>query len=85
MTNNDVSLAVIVALFFIFIIWTSIRGRRWEKYREEVANRGKLYANEIGKEQDRYDQTMIVLREQLQASKDILNEIKALREDLKNK
>jgi hypothetical protein len=75
---------LIPLLFFlgailVFLAWSVFRNRRWENYRDEATTRAKTAASEG---QQRFEEAISISREQLQLSKELLNEIKGLRDDL---
>ena len=67
---------------FVLMAWVIIRGWRWEKNQQAAIKRGKLASETAAKD---YEEAMSVSREQLQVSKELLAEIKALREDFNKK
>jgi len=77
--------AVFLAPLLLFVIWTIVRARRWERLQGEAAQRSKAIIESVKDDRERLEEARAVSREHLQVSKELLAEIKALREDLKSK
>jgi hypothetical protein len=74
---------ILMSAFVAFWAWSIARSRRWEKYQGEAANRSKAILDAAESDRGRFSEVMAVSREQLQVAKELLAEIKALREDLR--
>jgi hypothetical protein len=82
MPHQTVSLLIVIT-FFGFVGWSVIRGRLWEKRQLDAANRSKQIIEAASQDREKFNEAMTISREQLQTTKDLLTEIKALRDDLK--
>jgi hypothetical protein len=69
--------------FLAFAAWLVVRGRRWEKYQGEAAKRSKAIIEATSQDRERFNEVMSISREQLQVTKELLAEVKGLRDDLK--
>ena len=65
------------------MVWSVFRGRRWEKYQGEAANRSKTIIEAASQDRERLSEALSISREHLQTTKELLSEIKGLRADLK--
>jgi uncharacterized membrane protein YccC len=83
MSKPDVIFSVFVTLFLAFVAWSIVRNRRWEKYQREAANRAKTIIEAASQDRERASEAMAISREHLQATKELLSEVKGLRDDLK--
>ena len=82
MNIHDLMPYIFLGVFFAFVVWSVLRGRRWEKYQGEAARRAKTLMEAASSDRGRFDEVMSVSREHLQVTKELLSEIKALRNDL---
>ena len=82
MNIHDLMPYIFLGAFVVFIAWSVIRARRWESYQGEAARRAKALMEAASSDRGRLDEVMSVSREHLQVTKDLLTEIKALRNDL---
>jgi hypothetical protein len=83
MSKHDLTALIFIVPFLAFVAWSIVRARRWEKYQGEAANRAKTIIENAAKDRERFDEVMVVSREQLQTTKELLSEIKGLRADLR--
>jgi hypothetical protein len=82
MNMHDLMPYIFIVIFLAFVIWSVIRGRRWEKYQAEAARRAKTIMEAASSDRERFAEVMSVSREHLEVTKELLSEIKALRNDL---
>jgi hypothetical protein len=80
--HNLVPIVFIVAAL-AYLAWSVARGRRWEKYQGEAANRSKTIIEDAARDRERLNEAISISREQLQVEKELLSELKGLRDDLK--
>jgi hypothetical protein len=83
MNTQNAILFLFIAVFLAFTAWSVVRGRRWEKHQGEAANRAKAIIEATSQDRERFSEVMSISREQLQVTKELLSEIKGLRNDLK--
>lgn len=74
---------ILIFAFVVFWIWSITCSRRWESYQGEAANRSKAILQAAESDRRRFSEIMAISREQLQVAKELLAEIKGLREDLR--
>jgi hypothetical protein len=80
--HNLVPIIFIVAAL-AYLAWSVARSRRWEKYQGEAADRSKTIIEATSRDRERLEEAISISREQLQVEKELLSEIKGLREDLR--
>jgi len=83
MNTHQIIPIILISAFVAFWAWSIARSRRWEKYQGEAANRSKAIIEAAASDRERFNEVMANSREQLQVTKDLLAEIKGLREDLR--
>jgi hypothetical protein len=83
MNTHELIPVVFIIVFLGFAAWSVARGRRWERYQQEAAGRAKMIVEKTAEDSGRFEQVMSVSQQQLQLLKELLQEIKALRADLK--
>jgi len=83
MNTHQLVPIILISAFVAFWAWSIARSRRWEKYQGEAANRSKAILEAAESDRGRFSEVMAVSREQLQVARELLAEIKALREDLR--
>jgi hypothetical protein len=83
MNTHQLVPIILISVFVAFWAWSIARSRRWEKYQGEAANRSKAILDAAESDRGRFSEVITVSREQLQVTKELLAEIKALREDLR--
>ncbi|MEY2563356.1 MAG: hypothetical protein QOH88_1549 [Verrucomicrobiota bacterium] len=83
MNTHQLIPILLISAFVAFWVWSIARSRRWEKYQGEAANRSKAILEAAERDRGRFSEVMALSREQLQVAKELLAEIKALREDLR--
>jgi hypothetical protein len=83
MSKHDLTPFVFIGLFLVFLAWSVVRGRRWEKYQGEAATRAKTIIDASSSDRDRLNEAISISREQLEVEKQLLSEIKGLRDDLR--
>jgi hypothetical protein len=68
-----------------YLAWSIARSRRWEKYQGEAATRAKTIIEASSHDRERLGEAILISREQLQVEKELLSELKGLRDDLKKR
>ena len=71
--------------FLGFLRWAIMRNRRWERFQQEAASRSKAAVADMANSKQHMEESLAISKEQLQITRDLITEIKALRNDLKNK
>lgn len=83
MTTHQILPFVFIIVGVAYLAWSVARSRRWEKYQSEAASRAKAIVADASKSKEHFAEVMAISREQLQATKDLLAEVRGLREDLR--
>lgn len=80
---HDIIPFLFLTAFLIFITWSVVRAREWERRQADAARRSKALFESASSDRGKLDESLSLSREHLQVTKELLVEIKALRADLK--
>jgi hypothetical protein len=85
MIAHDIILPVFLALAIVYILWTLLRAKKWSRLQGEAIERQKLAIAGSERAEQRVQAALELQTKQVELTKELIAEIRALREDLKGK